>query len=154
MRLWICEKRDPGQGYIDTDDGRVTWARGHLLEQVAPPGYDKAWEAWNFDVLPMIPSTWKHQPTADKQRELAVLLANIPEATEIVIATDCGAEAKQSPVSYWTMPAIAERCAGCGTPRSMRQASPRRSPICGQGKVASRCIGQARHARAPTGSWA
>ena len=55
MRLWICEKRDqakniapllgnpkPGQGYIDTDDGRVTWARGHLLEQVAPPGYDKA----------------------------------------------------------------------------------------------------------------
>ncbi|MFA8589535.1 DNA topoisomerase [Xanthomonas campestris] len=105
MRLWICEKRDqakniapllgnpkPGQGYIDTDDGRVTWARGHLLEQVAPPGYDKAWEAWNFDVLPMIPSTWKHQPTADKQRELAVLLANIPKATEIVIATDCGAE--------------------------------------------------------------
>ncbi|AZR33106.1 DNA topoisomerase [Xanthomonas vasicola] len=105
MRLWICEKRDqakniapllgnpkPGQGYIDTDDGRVMWARGHLLEQVAPPGYDKAWEAWNFDVLPMIPSTWKHQPTPDKERELSVLLANIPKATEIIIATDCGAE--------------------------------------------------------------
>ncbi|APO89003.1 DNA topoisomerase III [Xanthomonas perforans] len=105
MRLWICEKRDqaqniapllgnpkPGQGYIDTDDGRVTWARGHLLEQVGPPGYDKAWEAWNFDVLPMIPSVWKHQPTPDKERELAVLLANIPKATEIIIATDCGAE--------------------------------------------------------------
>ncbi|WP_068819764.1 DNA topoisomerase III [Xanthomonas graminis] len=105
MRLWICEKRDqakniapllgnpkPGPGYIDTDDGRVTWARGHLLEQVGPPGYDKAWEAWNFDVLPMVPSTWKHQPTTDKERELGVLLANIPKASEIVIATDCGAE--------------------------------------------------------------
>ncbi|TWQ32467.1 DNA topoisomerase [Xanthomonas vasicola] len=105
MRLWICEKRDqakniapllgnpkPGQGYIDTDDGRVTWARGHLLEHVGTPGYDTAWEPWKFEVLPMIPTAWKHQPTADKQRELAVLLANIPKASEIVIATDCGAE--------------------------------------------------------------
>lgn len=30
--------------------------------------------------------------TPDKERELAVLLANIPKATEIIIATDCGAE--------------------------------------------------------------
>ena len=105
MRLWICEKRDqaqhiapllgnpkPGHGYIDTDDGRVAWARGHLLEQVGPAAYAKAWEAWSFDVLPMIPDQWKHQPNPEKERELGVLLANIPKASEIIIATDCGAE--------------------------------------------------------------
>ncbi|WP_045761400.1 DNA topoisomerase [Xanthomonas albilineans] len=105
MRLWICEKRDqakniapllgnpkPGQGYIDTDDGRVTWARGHLLEQVGQSNAIGEWEKWDFASLPMIPVKWSFQPTPGKERELAVVLANIPKASEIVIATDCGAE--------------------------------------------------------------
>ncbi|WP_068813963.1 DNA topoisomerase [Xanthomonas translucens] len=105
MRLWICEKRDqakniapllgnpkPGQGYIDTDDGRVTWARGHLLEQVGQSSEAGEWEKWDFASLPMIPVQWSFQPTPGKERELAVVLANIPKASEIIIATDCGAE--------------------------------------------------------------
>ena len=45
MRVWLCEKKDQaenlapllgnprrGAGFIDTNDGRVTWAIGHLLK--------------------------------------------------------------------------------------------------------------------------
>ncbi|WP_372389671.1 DNA topoisomerase [Xanthomonas axonopodis] len=105
MRLWICEKRDqakniapllgnpkPGQGYIDTDDGRVVWARGHLGEMVGQPPVAGAWDRWDWPTLPMNPVKWTFEPVPGKERELAVVLANIPKASEIVIATDCGAE--------------------------------------------------------------
>lgn len=111
MRVWLCEKKDqainlapllgnprPGRGYIDTNDGRVTWAMGHLLEQPEPEACNPAWEQWSFDVLPMIPETWQLVPCPtvpgkpDPQRQLAVVVDTLKLAAEVVIASDYGAE--------------------------------------------------------------
>ena len=105
MRVWLCEKKDQaenlapllgnprrGAGFIDTNDGRVTWARGHLLQQASPEGYNPEWEKWTLDALPMIPNTWLLIPDEEKKRQLDAVADCLKQATEIVIATDCGQE--------------------------------------------------------------
>jgi DNA topoisomerase-3 len=105
VRVWLCEKKDqadklapllgkprPARGYIDTADGRVTWAIGHLLQQAQPEQYDTAWGQWQFDVLPMLPQRWQLLPDPNKQQQLDAVLACLKAASEVVIATDCGQE--------------------------------------------------------------
>ena len=105
MRVWLCEKKDQaenlapllgnprrGAGFIDTNDGRVTWAIGHLLQQASPEGYNSEWEKWTLDTLPMIPDDWLLLPDENKKRQLDAVLATLAEASEVVVATDCGQE--------------------------------------------------------------
>jgi DNA topoisomerase-3 len=105
VRVWLCEKKDQaenlapllgnprrGAGFIDTNDGRVTWAIGHLLQQASPEGYNPEWEKWTLDTLPMIPDTWRLLPDENKKRQLDAVLATLAEASEVVVATDCGQE--------------------------------------------------------------
>lgn len=105
MRVWLCEKKDqannlapllgnpkPGAGYIDTNDGRITWAIGHLLQQAQPESYSPQWQQWSLDVLPMIPEHWRLLPDPNKERQLAAVLGTLKLATEVVIATDYGQE--------------------------------------------------------------
>lgn len=105
MRVWLCEKSDqaknlapllgnpkPARGYIDTNDGRVTWAIGHLLQQAQPEQYEESWGQWAFSSLPMLPEAWKLLPDPNKQQQLDTVVAALKGATEVVIATDCGQE--------------------------------------------------------------
>lgn len=105
MRVWLCEKKDqadslapllgkpkPARGYIETADGRVTWAIGHLLQQAQPEQYAEAWGQWRLDVLPMLPQQWKLLPDPNKRQQLDAVLACLKAASEVVIATDCGQE--------------------------------------------------------------
>lgn len=105
MRVWLTEKFDQAEklaallgnatkrrGYYDTNDGRVTHAIGHLLQDAGPEAYNPAWKTWSFDALPMLPEHTVKIPDADKQQQLAVVLECLSAASEIVIATDAGQE--------------------------------------------------------------
>ena len=105
MRLWICEKPSQakdiaavlgatgrGEGFIETRQGRVTWAIGHLLEQAPPDYYDAAFKDWSVTLLPIVPKTWALLPVKARAGQVKAVGACIRAATEVVVATDADRE--------------------------------------------------------------
>ena len=101
MRLYIAEKpsmarelanclKNPqaGNGYIETDDGIVTWLYGHVLEQVEPAAYDPKYKFWRTEDLPIVPKVWKLQIRPDAAKQFEVVKKLIAQADEIVHAGD------------------------------------------------------------------
>jgi len=97
MRLFIAEKpsmakaiagtlgiKKTGDGYIDcANKDCVTWAFGHLLEQLNPEEYDPVYKGWREEYLPIVPETWKVKPKSNsgvgKQlRTIKSLLSKYP----------------------------------------------------------------------------
>jgi len=77
-----------GQGVI------VTWCVGHLVEALAPEGYDPALKSWRLEALPFFPEAFRYAPipaTRD-QYDIVAGLMNRAEVEEIVNATDAGRE--------------------------------------------------------------
>ena len=107
MKLFLCEKPSQGRdiakvlgatkradGYISNSSGSivVTWAIGHLLEQLSPEDYSEAFKDWKLDTLPIVPEQWKMKPvgrTKDQYKTIQILLK---KADEVVIATDADRE--------------------------------------------------------------
>ncbi|WP_276611765.1 toprim domain-containing protein [Thiorhodococcus mannitoliphagus] len=49
-----------GEGYLEGNGYRVTWALGHLVHLAEPDEYGEAWAGrWSAEPLPMIPERWK-----------------------------------------------------------------------------------------------
>lgn len=46
-------------GYLEGGDCVVSWCLGHLAEYAAPEHYDKRYESWHFEDLPILPVEWK-----------------------------------------------------------------------------------------------
>ncbi|CAA0083271.1 DNA topoisomerase 3 [BD1-7 clade bacterium] len=103
MRLFIAEKPSMGRaiadalpkpiqrkdGYIVAGNGdTVSWCIGHLLEQAEPDAYDPHYKKWRLEDLPIVPTQWKLRPKPKTRKQLNVLKALIPKATEIVHAGD------------------------------------------------------------------
>jgi DNA topoisomerase-3 len=77
-----------GQGVI------VTWCVGHLVEALAPEGYDPALKSWRMEALPFFPDSFRYAPipaTEEQYRTVAALM-NRDDVGEIVNATDAGRE--------------------------------------------------------------
>ena len=77
-----------GQGVI------VTWCVGHLVESLAPEGYDPALKQWRLDAVPFFPEPFRYAPipaTQDQYQTVAALM-NRADVGEIVNATDAGRE--------------------------------------------------------------
>jgi DNA topoisomerase-3 len=77
-----------GQGVI------VTWCVGHLVEALAPEGYDPALKQWRMEALPFFPEAFRYAPiesTKDQYQTVAGLM-NRPDVDEIINATDAGRE--------------------------------------------------------------
>lgn len=106
MRVWIAEKPDMGRkvakalgggqesgGSIKVGKNEVvTWAIGHLLEDLMPHEYDERYKKWKLEDLPIIPKQFKRKPQDGKTAQLRVVVGLIKKASEIVIATDAGRE--------------------------------------------------------------
>ena len=86
----------PGRGrsLIEGNGLVVTWCVGHLVEALAPEGYDPAWKAWRWDRLPIFPEPFRYAPIAQTQDQFQVVarLLNREDVTEVVNATDAGRE--------------------------------------------------------------
>ena len=104
MRLFIAEKPSVGRelsqvlpnaksakrhdGYIVQGDDVITWAFGHMLEQVEPGDYDEKYKFWRFDSLPILPTSWKLKIKASSAKQFKVISGLIKKATTIVNAGD------------------------------------------------------------------
>ena len=104
MRLFIAEKPSVGRelsqvlpnprnakrqdGYIIQGDDVITWAFGHMLEQVEPGEYDEKYKYWKFDSLPILPTAWKLKVKSSSAKQFKVISGLIKKATTIVNAGD------------------------------------------------------------------
>lgn len=105
MKLYLCEKPSQGkdiaavlggdrrnQGFIETKDGVVTWAIGHMVELAEPDSYNPVWKQWRLDSLPIVPEQFKVVPVARTRDQLRIVARLIKEATHVVVATDADRE--------------------------------------------------------------
>lgn len=56
-RVLGCKKS--GNGYLEGEKYIVTWALGHLVTLADPDVYDKKYEKWDMQDLPMLPQNMK-----------------------------------------------------------------------------------------------
>jgi DNA topoisomerase-3 len=105
VQLYLCEKpsqaRDiarvlgvttKADGCLRADDITITWCFGHLLEMLAPDGYDPAYKRWQLEALPIIPEQWKLAVRKEARKQYAIIQKLLKNATRVVIATDADRE--------------------------------------------------------------
>ncbi|WP_036729055.1 DNA topoisomerase III [Peptoniphilus mikwangii] len=81
-------------GYFESNNKIVTWALGHLVTLSTPEEYDKRYEKWNLEDLPIIPNKMKLSVIKSSRAQFNIVkeLINRKDIDEIVIATDAGRE--------------------------------------------------------------
>ncbi|MED1300576.1 DNA topoisomerase III [[Bacillus thuringiensis] serovar konkukian] len=87
-----CNKK--GNGFLEGDKYIVTWALGHLVTLADPEMYDKKYQKWNLEDLPMLPDRLKLSviKQSGKQFNSVKSQLNRNDVNEIIIATDAGRE--------------------------------------------------------------
>lgn len=112
MKLFIAEKpslgkaiaqhlprpHKPGNGCVECDGGKqiVTWAFGHLFEQVEPDHYTpddvpltpKGKKKWRWDELPILPEQWVLAPKDDAKAQIQIIRDLLKKADSVVNAGD------------------------------------------------------------------
>ena len=53
-----------GRSFVEGKGVIVTWCVGHLVEALAPEGYDPALKQWRLEPLPFFPEAFKYAPPA------------------------------------------------------------------------------------------
>lgn len=89
-------------GYITVEDSRffnetayITWGFGHLVSLCPPGHYDKKWERWNLENLPIIPNNFNLEYyVPDEKIEQFNIVAGLlkDKADSIIIGTDSDRE--------------------------------------------------------------
>ncbi|WP_242214402.1 DNA topoisomerase III [Bacillus cereus group sp. BfR-BA-01383] len=87
-----CNKK--GNGFLEGDKYIVTWALGHLVTLADPEVYDKKYQKWDLEDLPMLPDRLKLSviKQSGKQFNSVKSQLNRNDVNEIIIATDAGRE--------------------------------------------------------------
>ena len=100
-RVLGCSKS--GNGCLEGDKYIITWALGHLVTLADPDVYDKKYEKWDMQDLPMLPQNMKLVviPESRKQFQAVSSLMKRGDISELVIATDAGREGEL--VARWIM---------------------------------------------------
>ena len=99
----VLECKKGGNGYLEGDHYIVTWALGHLVTLADPDIYDKKYEKWDMQDLPMLPQNMKLVVIPESRRQFQVVssLMKRGDVTELIIATDAGREGEL--VARWIM---------------------------------------------------
>lgn len=92
-----------GEGYLEGDRYVVTWALGHLVTLADPDVYEKKWEKWEMEDLPMLPQNMKLVVIPQTARQFRVVqgLMKRGDISDLIIATDAGREGEL--VARWIM---------------------------------------------------
>ena len=100
-RVLDCKKS--GNGYLEGDKYIVTWALGHLVTLADPDVYDKKYEKWAMQDLPMLPQNMKLVVIPESRRQFQAVssLMKRSDVNELIIATDAGREGEL--VARWIM---------------------------------------------------
>ena len=95
--------RQNGNGCIIGAQYIVTWALGHLVTLADPEVYDKKYQTWRMEDLPMLPKKMQLvviKQTSAQFKAVSTLLHR-PDVSELVIATDAGREGEL--VARWIL---------------------------------------------------
>ncbi|MFZ3481827.1 DNA topoisomerase [Sphingomonas sp. 3-13AW] len=108
MKVWLTEKSSVGKALAqvlgnprgipgqmhgrDTDDGRVLWAKGHVVSLAEPHDYDPKYQSWAVEHLPFFPSRWMFKVIEDAQPWYDCIERGMKGASEVIVATDAGRE--------------------------------------------------------------
>lgn len=81
-------------GYMESQEGIVTWCVGHLVTMSYPEVYDEKYKKWSLATLPFIPEVFKYEviPGVKKQYKIVAGLLNRQDVETIYVCTDSGRE--------------------------------------------------------------
>lgn len=87
-RVLGCNKQ--GNGFIEGSKYIVTWALGHLVTLADPEVYDKKYQTWRLEDLPMLPEPLKLTIIRKTNKQFQTVKKQLQrqDIKEIVIATD------------------------------------------------------------------
>ena len=87
-----CNRK--GNGFIEGDRYIVTWALGHLVTLADPETYDKKYQKWNLEDLPMLPDRLKLTVIKQSGKQFNAVQSQLKrnDVKDIIIATDAGRE--------------------------------------------------------------
>lgn len=92
----VVSARTKKDGYFEGNGYIVSWCYGHLVGLYTPKEYREDWsyKTVTFDLLPMLPDTWKFHIGKDCKAQFDVLkkLMQDSSVTEIICATDADRE--------------------------------------------------------------
>jgi DNA topoisomerase-3 len=91
-RVMNCNQKS--SGYFTGPKYIVTWALGHLVTLADPEVYDKKYQTWRAEDLPMLPEKMELVVIRETAKQFGVVknLLRLPEVDELIIATDAGRE--------------------------------------------------------------
>lgn len=100
-RVLHCSKKT--NSYIEGTDYIVTWALGHLVTLADPEEYEKEYQTWSMDTLPMLPKEWKLVVIKQSGKQFHAIKELIyrKDVSDIIIATDAGREGEL--VARWIL---------------------------------------------------
>ncbi len=90
----VLRANNNNHSYMEGQEYIVTWALGHLVTLQSPEKYDKRYQQWKLEDLPMLPEPMKLEviPQTSKQFAQVKKLMHRKDVKSIVIATDAGRE--------------------------------------------------------------
>ncbi len=88
----LAKPHKNGQGFIETQEGTVTWCIGHIMKSFEPEDYDEKLKVWSFATLPIIPDPWKIKIDGLKSSQFKVIKSLLANASEVINAGDPGRE--------------------------------------------------------------
>ena len=100
-RVLHCSK--PSGGALEGDQYVVTWALGHLVTLADPEEYDKKYQKWDMDTLPMMPEKMQLVVIRQTGKQFQTVKTQLyrKDIGEIIIATDAGREGEL--VARWIL---------------------------------------------------
>ena len=90
----VLNIKEKHNGYFESNDRIVTWALGHLVTLSTPEEYNKRYQKWNMEDLPIMPEEMRLTVIKNSRNQFNTVktLLNRKDVTEVVIATDAGRE--------------------------------------------------------------
>lgn len=90
----VLSVKGKNKGFFESNDKIVTWALGHLVTLSTPEEYNKRFQKWDMEDLPIIPEEMKLSVIKNSRAQFNTVksLLNRKDVSEIVIATDAGRE--------------------------------------------------------------
>ncbi|MCR8844253.1 DNA topoisomerase III [Paenibacillus sp. SC116] len=95
--------RDNHKHYIEGSEYIVTWALGHLVGLAEPEFYDKKYQQWNLEDLPMMPDKMQLTVLRESSHQFKIVqqLMKRADVKELIVATDAAREGEL--LARWIM---------------------------------------------------